>query len=607
MRDPDQFDAFYAEARQRLLLQTYALTGDMPAARSAVRDAFVGAWHHWHKISRHDDPEAWVRPRAWRFAQRRHTARLWHRDRTLTDDHRATLDALGRLPGVQRRALLLDQLAGVTGIDLARELGLPPTVALEQMQLGAAQLAVFLKTTPERIGEPLQRLSERTGDIRLPRMTIVRRAGTARRRTHTGFAALVAASALLVSGGAVTHGDGVTPLLGASRGDEETGPGQSPDGAQVTIASTSLLTPTQLTPLGRGFDVLRTGGAQGAEHPCDARRFADPERLGGISRDAATPGKTGQRFTQVVERSTDETAAATAYDTALGWYSSCDQTLRDTPPRMQLLDVKSVSGAGDEAMLLVMRSWAKPVETYSVAVARTGDLVTTLVQRVDGTRAGGVKPLLEVLDTAVTTLCGAEGGGTCPTTPRATEAAPPPAASDPGMLQAIDLAPVGVDRLWTATEPTAAGARNPAATTCDRADFSGKGITKARTRSFLIPESRLPTVFGASETIGTFGSDKAARAFLRQLHGRLDRCEDRDLTATVTELRDTVGKSAEVHTWKVTIEVSDTRSVDYYVALIRRGNVVAEVGFVPARGADFGNAGFVALAERALARLENLG
>lgn len=607
MRDPDQFDAFYAEARQRLLLQTYALTGDMPAARSAVRDAFVGAWHHWHKISRHDDPEAWVRPRAWRYAQRRHTARLWHRDRTLTEDHRATLDALGRLPGVQRRALLLDQLAGVSGIDLARELGLPPQVALEQMQLGAAQLAVFLKLSPERIGEPLQRLAERTGDVRMPRMTIVRRAGTARRRTHTGFAALVAASALLISGGAVTHGDGVTPLLGASRGEDEAGPGQAPDGADVTIASSTLLTPAQLTPLGKGFDILRTGGAQGAEHPCDARRFADPERIGGISRDAATPGKPRQRFTQVVERSAEEAAAATAYDTALGWYSGCDQTLRDTPPWIQLLDVKSVAGAGDEAMLLVMRSWAKPVTTYTVAVARTGTLVTTLVQRVDGRRPAAQGPLLEVLDTAVTALCGSEGGGTCPTTPKAKPSAPPPAASDPGMLQAIDLAPVGVDRLWTATVPTAAGARNPAATTCDKADFSGKGITKARTRSFLIPESRLPTVFGASETIGTFGSEKDARAFLRQLHGRIDRCEDRDLTSTVTELRDKVGKTAELHSWKVTTEVSDNRSIDYYMALVRRGNVVAQVGFVPARNADFGNAGFVALAERALERLENLG
>ena len=64
MRDPEAFDAFYAEARGRLLLQTYALTGDLPASRDAVRSAFVAAWHHWKKVSRHGDPEAWVRPEA---------------------------------------------------------------------------------------------------------------------------------------------------------------------------------------------------------------------------------------------------------------------------------------------------------------------------------------------------------------------------------------------------------------------------------------------------------------------------------------------------------------------------------------------------------------
>ena len=62
MRNPDDFDAFYKAARHRLLLQTYALTGDLPAARGAVRDAFVHAWHHWRKVSRLEDPESWVRP-----------------------------------------------------------------------------------------------------------------------------------------------------------------------------------------------------------------------------------------------------------------------------------------------------------------------------------------------------------------------------------------------------------------------------------------------------------------------------------------------------------------------------------------------------------------
>src|ERR671921_271619 len=75
---PD-FDEFYLASRRRLVLETYALTGDLSAARTAVRDAFEAASHHWRKVSRLPDPEEWVRPRAWAMAQRRHVARLWHR------------------------------------------------------------------------------------------------------------------------------------------------------------------------------------------------------------------------------------------------------------------------------------------------------------------------------------------------------------------------------------------------------------------------------------------------------------------------------------------------------------------------------------------------
>ena len=125
MRDPDLFDTFYKDARERLLLQTYALTGDLAASRAAVRDSFIVAWHHWRKVSALDDPEESVRPQAWRHAQRRHTARLWHRDKDIDPEVKATLDALAKLTITQRRALLLTQLATVTMPQMAREIGLP--------------------------------------------------------------------------------------------------------------------------------------------------------------------------------------------------------------------------------------------------------------------------------------------------------------------------------------------------------------------------------------------------------------------------------------------------------------------------------------------------
>src|SRR5690606_32964975 len=114
MKDPNAFDEFYKEARLPLLLQTYALTGDLAASRAAVRDAFVLAWHHWRKVARLDDPLTDVRPNAWRHAQRRHTARLWHKDKGLDPEVKATFDVLDLLTMRQRKALLLTQVAQVS-------------------------------------------------------------------------------------------------------------------------------------------------------------------------------------------------------------------------------------------------------------------------------------------------------------------------------------------------------------------------------------------------------------------------------------------------------------------------------------------------------------
>ncbi|UUZ57991.1 hypothetical protein [Nocardioides sp. B-3] len=121
----EAFDTFYAETRERLLLEAYALTGDLPASRTAVRDAFSVARHHWSKVSRLDDPEARVRPHAHSRALHRHTARPRHRDKTVDANVRATLEALAKLSSHERKALVLTSLSPLSLTDIAREVGLP--------------------------------------------------------------------------------------------------------------------------------------------------------------------------------------------------------------------------------------------------------------------------------------------------------------------------------------------------------------------------------------------------------------------------------------------------------------------------------------------------
>lgn len=67
MRDPDDFDAFYAATSRRLVGQVYAVTGDLSEAEDAVQEAYTRAWQRWSSISTYHDPEAWLRTVAYRI------------------------------------------------------------------------------------------------------------------------------------------------------------------------------------------------------------------------------------------------------------------------------------------------------------------------------------------------------------------------------------------------------------------------------------------------------------------------------------------------------------------------------------------------------------
>ncbi len=607
MRDPGQFDAFYAAARQRLLLQAFALTGDLGAAKRAVRDGFVAAWHHWHKVSRPDDPEAWVRPVVWQHAQRRHTAHFWRREGSLAPEHRATLDALDELTAIQRRALILHLLAGLDSETFCHEIGLTEASAARQLRLAAAQFAIHRDVEPERVDAVLHDLGAPLEVVRLPRASIIRRTGTARRRAHTSLGVALAGVVTVGVGFAVSHDATMTTSIAGPRGADAPDP-DAPD-AVIHLDPADLLAGADVTRLAsRPLDETGTGNntdGTGLNLPCQLRRYADPEALGALVRHFQTPlaakkqVKTG--LVQVVERSTDDDAATTAYADTLGWFSDC------AGKRMQLLDSYALQGAGDQGALLVVRDWARPVTTWTIGVARTGSIVTTLARDVADDRRPALPAFLTAVGGAVDRLCTADGGATCATTPRPVASPPPPGPSARGMLQAVDLPPVsGVPQAWVGTAPRPAKT-NPAATTCDRAAFSGASVASSSTRTFLMPRANLPAQFGLSETIGRFRGAAQAKAFASTIEKRMGSCEDRDLSATVDEFRhEPKGRNGAVHAWRITIQVSDDRSIDFWLALVRRGPVVAQVGFVPVEKAKLDQAAFQKIAERALLRLENL-
>lgn len=610
MRDPDEFDAFYKDARTRLLLQTYALTGDLQAARVAVRDAFVVAWHHWSKATRDQDPEAWTRPIAWAHAQRRHTARLWHREKGLAPEVRAVLDALGKLSVDQRKMLLLTVLASGTLADFAREVGLPREDAERELQTAVSQLAVHLDLSTPVAQALFAPLADIAADVRLPRASILRRAGAARRRTHTAVGVVAAVAALVLTGTAVTDAGGVRPTLDrgfvATSGprDRDRAPAPPPPPA---LSESSLLTDAQVTALvpGRAWTVASTDdntSGDGLALPCQLERYADPRSTVALVRDfTATTRKRepARAATQLVEASASTRAAHRAYRTTLDWFAGC----RDD--RTQLLATRRVDGVGDEAMLLTLRSWADPVTTLVAGVARTGQLTTTTLTSVASDATPEFGATAKLLGAAVTDLCGLPDAGACSGPVELKSVPPLPVGEVPAMLAEVDLPPVtGVSRPWVGTEPRQAR-MNLAATRCDESEFRGAGWSSNLTRTFLVPGAKLPAEFGLTETVGARRLPQA-RSFVQGVRDAMQACPEDDLGTDVTRVLERRSPGEDLTVWQVTTEVSDKRTVEYRMAVLRTGTAIAQIGFVAAEGVRMTDDAFVALAERGLERLSRL-
>ena len=609
MMDPTRFDAFYADTRQRLLHQTYALTGDQRAAQLAVRDAFISAWHHWTKVSRQEDPERWVRPLAWSHALRRHGARIWHRDKAADAEQAATLEALGGLTVPQRRILLLSHLTTGSMEDIAREGGLPIDEAERTLQTATAAFGTARGVDSVAIRPLLEDLSGPVADLRLPRMTIIRRAGTARRRTYTVVGVAGALVALVVSGVAVNAEDGVLPDLthqpaSPTAGHSSAAPTAAPD----ELSEDNLLMADQLTRVApdltwRIDQTTENTQGKGLVLPCQTSRFADPRSAGYLVRTFSTvphgkaKGATEAAAIQTTELSTTTKRAKAAFAATRGWFAGC------TDGRTHLQETGSVDHVGDQATLFVMSSWDGGPSSIVVGVARTGHVTTTTVARSSVTpdlRAG-----MTLLAAAVNALCGAPGADACAGPPSMTKIPPLPAGPVPGMLSEVDLPQVTtVDDRWVGTEPKQAQS-NPAATQCDNAAFSKPPMGVAITRTFLLPRADLPTTFGLTETVGSLPAPKAA-AFVEDVRHRLAVCPDKTPGTEVTRLAQKSDAAGDLSVWRLKVAITDKQEVIYLMGITRSGTAIGQISFIAAPGVTMSQDDFVALVERAQARLPRL-
>ena len=150
--------AFYEATSARLVGLLTAMSGNRADAEELAQEAYVRLLGHWDRVSRYDDPEAWLRQVAVRLLisrqRRQSVARLrlpllaGRQQHPLepSPDGVTLQDALLKLPPDQRAVVLLHHVLDLPLEQVARELDLPVGTVKSRLSRGRATLKALLGT-----------------------------------------------------------------------------------------------------------------------------------------------------------------------------------------------------------------------------------------------------------------------------------------------------------------------------------------------------------------------------------------------------------------------------------------------------------------------------
>jgi RNA polymerase sigma-70 factor (sigma-E family) len=160
MRDTGDLDELYAASYRRLVVQLYAICGDLADAEDAVQEGFVTAIRKHRELTRIGNPEAWVRTVAlnWLHSGWRHTAVVRKYQPSVPGpqatvevgpEHVAITTALAHLNDDQRRVVVLHHLADLSTGQIAAELGISEGTVKSRLARGRTLLAELLNDREE--------------------------------------------------------------------------------------------------------------------------------------------------------------------------------------------------------------------------------------------------------------------------------------------------------------------------------------------------------------------------------------------------------------------------------------------------------------------------
>lgn len=151
------FEAFYRREYAGIVRLAFALTGRSDVAEELAQDSFLACHRHWGRISRYDDPTAWVRRVATNrciSSGRRHVTELrllarLRRERppspplSYSSDH--LWEAVRELPRRQAQVLALAFVEDLNVEAIAVILGIGEETVRTHLRRGRATVAARLK------------------------------------------------------------------------------------------------------------------------------------------------------------------------------------------------------------------------------------------------------------------------------------------------------------------------------------------------------------------------------------------------------------------------------------------------------------------------------
>ncbi|AWB93288.1 sensor domain-containing protein [Aeromicrobium chenweiae] len=597
----DEFDNFYSSTFAEVVQVTYAVCGDRQVAYEATVDAYRRAWRDWSKI-RDRDPISYVRTEAWKLtALSRGTHPL--RKRNEDDSDTALLTALHNLAVDDRRLIVLMTLGNTDLEEASREVGLPAEEGIENVTTALAALEEALGEGIDAIERRMHGLSAATESLSVPSATDVRSAARRGRRRNTIL--LVAAALALIVGGGFVATDGDALATSGELPTRQKFGDETPVKLDAReVSADNLLSAKQVSAL----DPARTWKVESTDEDvknttpyatCPTKRFADPDPEKVFVRTFTAAGATTERVAQAIEVSSSEKVATASYRRLVQWYADCEH------PRVELVAAYTVKRPFGDFQILKLRSHREPQRTFTVGFSHSGTITSTLVHEVDGVKGPSIETFARTLNDSVAKVC-KDSGGECSQSIQVMRTDPPATSEAPSFLGIVDLPPIAdIDKVWAAARVDPRN--NPAATLCDKADFTRKGVRAADSRIYVLYQAdNLPKEFGVAETVAQFRSGGQAKAFVRTVEKRIRSCDDKILSARTKQDAVINNPAFSGRAWRVSFEISDKskKRVYYRTAIIRRGKYVAQVTFTPAGAYDITKREFIQIATRAGTRLK---